>query len=124
MQGYVDLAFPDKHLEVIVLSYIEVHIQDLAGVESMARYQSDTASLAIEIGKQGRLAREIWNVSYPRQSEWRENSYSRVEGKRGMTIELNPDVPVEENAVFFVYTADRAVKKGTSSWTVKYPADE
>jgi hypothetical protein len=120
MQGYVDLAFPDKRLEVIVLSYIEVHIDNLKAVESMARFQPEPAHLEIEVGAQGRLTREIWNVSYPRQSKWRENSYSGIEGKRGMTIELNPDVSIEDNAVFFVYTGDRAVKKGTSPWVVNH----
>jgi hypothetical protein len=121
MQGFVDLAFPDKNLEVIALSYNQIYINDLTKVETTVRFQPEPATLDIEIGEQGFLAREVWLVAYPRESEWRENTYTWPGGKRRLKIELNPDVSVEDNAVFFVYTGERAVKKGTSPWVVEYP---
>ncbi|MDP6436953.1 MAG: hypothetical protein QF803_02080 [Gammaproteobacteria bacterium] len=120
VQGFVDLTYPGKRLEVFALSYIRIPGEDPAAVASTISFQPEPARLDIQTGPEGTPARLIWWTGYARQSPWRDNSYRRIRSERRMLIDLNPDVAVKDQAVFFVYTGDRVVRRGTTPWIVKH----
>jgi hypothetical protein len=123
VQGFVDLAFPDKHLEVFGLSFVRINVDDPAAVASTIGFQPEPAHLDIQTGPEAIATALVWSISYARKSPWRDNTYSKVyKGRRllRLLIDLNPDVVVKDHAVFFVYTGDRIVRRGTAPWIVKH----
>ena len=121
MQGYVDLAFPDKRLEVIGLSAVKFDEDDQADVAATIRYELQPARLDIQTGPVANPSRQIWIPSYPRISPWRDNTYTRIRSERRILVDINPDVAIEDNAVFFVYAGGRVVRKETTApWVFEY----
>jgi hypothetical protein len=120
MQGFVDLAFPDKHLEVIALSYAGVAGKDPTALAATISFQPEPAHLDIRAGPDGTLTRMIWWTGYAKKSPWRDNAYRINRRQRRMLIDLNPDVAVKDRAVFFVYIGGHVVRRGTTPWTVKH----
>jgi hypothetical protein len=121
IQGFVDLAFPDKNLEVVALSFVTINVEDPAGVASTISFQPKPARLDIQTGSRGTPSRRVWIISYPRKSPWRDNTYSGNRRDRRIRIDLNPDMAIEDHAVFFVYTGGRVVRReATTPWTVKH----
>jgi hypothetical protein len=122
VQGYVDLAFPGKHLEVIGLSYAKLLVDDPEYLESSISFQTDPAKLEIQLGQEGVPIPFAWFVSYPRISPWRENSYARFDKERRLVVSLNPDLPLDSRAVFFVYSGGRILRKDATAWIINHPS--
>ena len=120
IQGFVDLAYPDKNLEVIVLTYLQINDSPPEDVASIVSYQSNPAAVDVQTDSNGIATRFIWWVSYPRISPWRDNKAERDLEANRIRIILNPDVPVEDQAVFLIYQGNRVVRRDPTQWTLNY----
>jgi len=120
VQGFVDLVAPDKHLDVVGLSYLTIEQSDPVSFESEVRFLTDPARLSIRIGPGVNVQRRPWFNPYAKRSPWRSNTYKKDETQRLLSIELNPEVELEGHAEFFVYTGDRVERRGVTPWVVSH----
>jgi len=119
-QGYADLAYPDKNIEVAGLTFIEMQTADPATIASRAAYEAASRRLTVQTDDDASPMREIWLISYPRPSVWRNIEYSGKRSERKIFVDLDPEADLETYAAFFVFAGDRAVKKDTSDWAIDY----
>ncbi len=120
VQGFVDLVFPEKQLDVVGLSYLTIEQIDPVSFESEVQFLTDPARLDIHTGPGAFAQRRPWFNRYAKRSPWRSNTYSRNEAERLFSIELNPEVDLEGRAEFIIYLGDRVERRGVTPWVVSH----
>ena len=120
VQGFVDLAFPDRGIEVVGLSYLVISLDDPATLASRVRFHPDRARLDIFTAREAYATPFPWNNQYGKRSPSHSNTYFEKKGERGLVVVLNPEAEIEGRAVFLVYVGDHVERRGTGPWVAEH----
>jgi hypothetical protein len=117
VQGWADLAFPDKDFRIISLSLIAFADTKPSQLDSSIRYDPDTARLDITLGEGVEVGRFTPNDTYTEQTPLRQATHSEKTDRNGFLIDLNREALASHNVVFLVFGGGGVVLRGLEAWS-------
>jgi hypothetical protein len=120
VQGWADLVYPEKKLDVIGLSYITVHMREPEEVLYRVSFDRDLARVDIALGTGGSAVPFPTNRPYGKRHPLREISRYENESGSRLVIELHRGALAVEDIAFLVYLGDRVVMRRMDSWSVSH----
>ena len=117
VQGWADLAFPDKGFRIISLSLIVLAHEEPSQLASLVRYDPVTARIDITLGEGGVVGRYSSNDVYLEQTPLRQSTYLEKPEGNGLLIDLNRKALEGHSVAFLVYTGDQVVVRGLEAWS-------
>jgi hypothetical protein len=120
VQGWADLVYPEKKLDVVGLSYIIVNMREPEEVSHRVSFDRDLGRVDIALGAGGSALAYPTNTPYGKRPPLREISRYEDESGSGLVIELSRGALVAEDIAFLVYLGDHVVMRRTDSWAVTH----
>lgn len=120
IQGWADLVYPEKKLDVVGLSYVNFHLREPKEVRFEVSFDAGLSRLSISLGEGGEVVPYSTDSPYgkdhPLGEVWRE----RDEHGHRLVIDLTSDAMISDHTAFLIYLGDRVSLENRDSWSVRY----
>ncbi|MFT5443382.1 MAG: hypothetical protein ACI8W3_002431 [Myxococcota bacterium] len=120
LQGWADLAHPEKQLYIVGLTKLRIFLDDPADLESQISYDPIRSRIDIQIGSEGSVEafwqQKRWGRMHPVRDVTDEAA--RKEGR--LSVELLPVAYDRKPIAFWVYAGDEVTVQKNQAWTVAH----
>ena len=120
VQGWADLLYPEKKLDVVGLSYVNFHMREPAEVRFEVGFDAGLSRLEISLGKGGEVVPYPTDRPYGKRHPLREISHQRDDHGSRLAIELTSDAVISDQTAFLIYLGERVAMRRRDSWSVSY----